>query len=75
MPPAVAFVLDQENRTSDDQDQLRIQWLNAIRSHSPAPSPVELAAKVMVAVDLATRSIWEGSAFGFDPATMRTRKL
>ncbi len=59
----------------DDQDQLRIQWLNAIRSHAPAPSPVELAAKVMVAVDLATRSIWEGSAFGFDPKTMRTRKL
>ena len=59
----------------DDQDQLRLQWLNAIRSRSPAPSPVDLAAKVMVAVDLATRSIWEGSAFGFDPASMRTRKL
>lgn len=59
----------------DDQDQLRIQWLNAIRSHAPSPSPVDLAAKVMVAVDLATRSIWEGSAFGFDPKTMRTRKL
>ncbi|MDX2060399.1 MAG: Gfo/Idh/MocA family oxidoreductase [Gemmatimonadales bacterium] len=59
----------------DDQDRLRIQWIEAIRSKAPSPSPVELGAKVMVAVDLATRSLWEGSAFGFDPKTMRARKL
>ncbi len=29
----------------------------------------------MVIVDLATRSLWEGSAFGFDPAAMKVRKL
>lgn len=59
----------------DEQDQLRIHWVNAIRSKTPSASPVELGAKVMVAVDLATRSLWEGSAFGFDPRTMRVRKL
>lgn len=59
----------------DDQDKLRIGWLEAIRSQGPSPSPVELGARVMVAVDLATRSLWEGSAFGFDPKTMRARKL
>jgi predicted dehydrogenase len=59
----------------DDQDQLRIHWLGAIRSKSPAASPVGLGAKVMVVVDLATRSLWEGSAFGFDPKTMKVRKL
>lgn len=59
----------------DEQDQLRIHWINAIRSKTPSASPVELGAKVMVIVDLATRSLWEGSAFGYDPATQRTRKL
>ncbi len=59
----------------DSQDTLRISWIEAIRSRGPSPSPVELGAKVMVAVDLATRSLWEGSAFGFNPTTMRARKL
>ena len=59
----------------DDQDQLRIHWAEAIRSKTPVASPVELAAKVMVAVDLATRSLWEGSAFGFNPKTMKVAKL
>ena len=59
----------------DDQDELRLHWLAAIRGRLPSPSPVELAAKVMVVVDLATRSLWEGAAFGFDPKTMRARKL
>jgi hypothetical protein len=28
----------------------------------------------MVIVDLATRSLWEGSAFEYDPARQRVRK-
>lgn len=59
----------------DSQDQLRLQWLGAMRSRGISPSPVELGTQVMVIVDLATRSLWEGSAFGFDPATMKVRKL
>ena len=33
-------------------------------------STVELGTKAMVIVDLATRSMWEGKAFCFDPAAM-----
>jgi hypothetical protein len=29
----------------------------------------------MVIVDLATRSLWEGGAFGYDPDRQRVRKL
>jgi hypothetical protein len=32
---------------------------------------VEFATKVMVAVDLATRSAWDGKAYRFDKATMK----
>jgi predicted dehydrogenase len=59
----------------DDQDQLRLHWLASIRSKAPPASPVELGAKVMVIVDLATRSLWEGPAYGFDPRTRKVRRL
>jgi hypothetical protein len=29
----------------------------------------------MVAVDLATRSLWEGGAFGYDPRTQKVTRL
>jgi hypothetical protein len=29
----------------------------------------------MVIVDLATRSLWEGGAFAYDPARRKVRKL
>lgn len=53
-----------------DQDELRLNWLSCIRSREPNWSQVDLAAKVMVVVDLATRSMWEGHAFTFDPDTL-----
>lgn len=59
----------------DDQDALRLKWLECIRTREPSPSPVELGAKVMVIVDLATRSMWEGGAFEFDPQSQKVRKL
>jgi len=58
----------------NDQDQLRLNWLDCIRTREEAVSNIDLASKVMVAVDLATRSMWEGSAFKFNPATMRVSK-
>lgn len=58
----------------NDQDQLRINWLECVRSREPAVSGIDLASKMMVAVSLATRSMWEGSAFTFDPKTMTARK-
>jgi predicted dehydrogenase len=59
----------------NDQDKLRLNWLECIRTREPAVSGIDLASKMMVAVDLATRSLWQGSAFGFDPATMTARAL
>jgi predicted dehydrogenase len=58
----------------DDQDAHRVGWLKSIRTRQPAPSSVELGLKVMVIVDLATRSMWEGGAFTFDPKTMTSAK-
>ncbi|MFW5653352.1 MAG: Gfo/Idh/MocA family protein, partial [Planctomycetota bacterium] len=55
----------------NDQDQLRVNWLECIRSRQPAVSGIDLATKMMVVVDLATRSMWEGRAFKFDPKTLK----
>ncbi len=59
----------------DDQDALRRKWLDCIRTREPAPSPVELGTKVMVIVDLATRSMWEGGAFSYDPSRQKVKKI
>ncbi len=79
--PERLFAEELEERTiegedhGDDQAFLRRRWIECIRSREPVPSPVELGTKVMVIVDLATRSMWEGSAFRFDPARMKVKKL
>jgi predicted dehydrogenase len=56
-------------RTGNDHDEVRLDWLHAIRTREPNLSQVELGTKVMVIVDLASRSMWEGKAYRFDPAT------
>jgi predicted dehydrogenase len=61
-----------ENR-GGTQDQLRVHWIDIIRTRAQPASDIDLAAQVMVAVDLATRSAWEGRAFSFDPRRMRVR--
>jgi hypothetical protein len=53
-----------------DHDALRRDWLNSIRTREPNRSQVDLATQVMVIVDLATRSMWDGGAYRFDPATL-----
>ncbi|MCA9279810.1 MAG: Gfo/Idh/MocA family oxidoreductase [Phycisphaeraceae bacterium] len=55
----------------NDQDQLRLNWLESIRSRTPALSNIDLASKVLVAVDLATRSMWDGHAYKFDAKTLQ----
>jgi len=57
------------------QDVLRLHWLECMRSREKPVSDVELGTRVMVIVDLATRSLWEGKAFAFDPASMRAHAL
>lgn len=58
-----------------DQDMIRLDWLSCIRSREANLSPVELGMKVMVIVDLATRSMWEGKAFEFDPNSLIARAV
>jgi predicted dehydrogenase len=54
----------------EPQHALRANWVNCVRTREPNRSPVDLACKVMVMVDLATRSMWGGEAWAFDPETM-----
>ncbi|MEM9083001.1 MAG: Gfo/Idh/MocA family oxidoreductase, partial [Planctomycetota bacterium] len=58
----------------NDQDQLRIDWLECIRTREPAASNIDLASKVMVAVDLATKAAWDGGAYKFDPVSLEASK-
>ncbi len=61
--------------SGDPQDALRVQWIEAIRSRVQPVSDIELGTKIMVIVDLATRSMWSGKAYRFDPARMRVREI
>lgn len=58
----------------DDQDQHRMNWLGAIRSRVQPESNTEMGLKVMVIVDLATRSAWEGGTWVFDPKTLTAKR-
>lgn len=58
----------------NDQDALRLHWLDCIRTRKPSMSDVDLGTRVMVIVDLATRSLWNGGAFAYDPQRCAVRK-
>jgi len=53
-----------------DQDEHRLNWLSCIRTREQPFGDVETATKIMVVVALATRSMWEGNAFRFDPRSL-----
>lgn len=59
----------------NDQNVMRLDWLQSIRSRQHPYSSVDLGTKVMVVVDLATKSIWDGHAYRFDPKTMTSRRV
>ncbi len=59
----------------DPQEALRRHWIDCIRTRQAPRSDVELGTKVMVIVDLAQRSFWEGGAFGFDPRSGKVKRL
>jgi predicted dehydrogenase len=80
MRPEQIFADEVEAKTTKfesvpDQDLLRMNWLHCIRTREPNLSPVELGTKVMVIVDLATHSLWEGGAFGFSTASMTSFRI
>ena len=59
----------------DPQEVLRRHWIDCIRTRQKPRSDVELGTMVMVIVDLAQRSFWEGGAFGFNPRTEKVNRL
>lgn len=59
----------------NDQDQLRLNWLECMRTREAAASNIDLASKVMVAVDLASKSMWDGHAYSFDPESLRAKRI
>jgi predicted dehydrogenase len=59
----------------DAQDLLRAHWLECIRGNAQPLSTVELGTKVMTIVDLATRSMWDGRAYQFDPHSLKARAI
>lgn len=59
----------------DDQEVMRRHWLECIRTRQQTRSDVGLGLKVMVIVDLATRSMWEGGTFQFDPESRRVSRV
>ena len=74
-----ADIMDPEtiefDRVANDQDQLRLNWLKVMRDRSEPDSNIERGVRVMVMVDLATRSIWSGKAWSFDPESMTARAV
>lgn len=79
--PERAYVDDIETQQIDcedigsDHDALRLNWFSCMRSRNKPESSVDLGTRVMVAVDLATRSMWDGKTYDFDPETMTARAL
>ncbi len=58
----------------NDQDLHRIKFIDVVRTRIQPDSDIEQGTKVMVMVDLATRSMWEGAAYTFNPRTMTARR-
>ena len=59
----------------DPHNTIRHDFFNCVRTRKDPISPVEHATKVMVIVDLATRSMWSGHAYSFDPKTWTARSI
>ncbi len=61
-------------RTDDGRELVSGRCMSGMcNDRHQAPDPglqVDVAAKVMVVVDLATRAMWGGSAWNFDPETL-----
>jgi predicted dehydrogenase len=82
MRPEAAFVEEDDKEGVnekftgvDTHPAIRRDFLDCVRTRKETISPVSHATKVMVIVDLATRSMWEGSAFAFDPVNWVARAI
>jgi predicted dehydrogenase len=61
-------------KVPNDQDSHRLHWFECMRTRKTPLADVDTASKVMVIVDLATRSMWDKSAYTFDPATLTAKR-
>ena len=59
----------------NDQDVHRLAFLESIRTGEKPIADIDLSTKVMVVVDLATRSSWDGAAYRFDPKTLTAYRV
>lgn len=79
--PESKFVDEVEQQTvqcpdiGNDQDVHRLHWLHCIRTREIPAADVEMGTKIMVIVDLATRSMWDGHAWQFDPYAMTAERI
>lgn len=66
---------DHKFKRGSNHDELRINLLQRSRDRQPVLSGVELGHKIMVIVDLAARSMWDGKAYGYDKKTRQAVAL
>lgn len=59
----------------NDQDVHRLHWLHCIRTRELPAADVDSGCKIMAIVDLASRSMWDGHAWRFDPYTMMAERV
>ena len=59
----------------EPHDEIRLDWMKSMRTRKAPMSPVELGYKVMVIVDLAHRSMFDGHAYTFDPKTRTAHRV
>jgi predicted dehydrogenase len=62
------------DKIGDDQDQHRFNWLECVRTRKHPPSDTAMGLKVVTICDLATRSLWDGGSWNFDPRTLTATK-
>ncbi len=79
--PESKFVDEVEGRTvecadiGNDQDAHRLHWLHCIRTREVPAADVDSGCKIMAIVDLATKSMWDGHAWRFDPYNMCAERV
>lgn len=59
----------------NDQEVHRLSWMHCMRTRELPEADVDLGTKIMVVVDLATRSMWDGHAWRFDPYAMEAVRV
>jgi predicted dehydrogenase len=56
-----------------DHNTLRLNWLECVRDRKTPFSTIETGMRVMVMVDIATRAMWGGKTYTWDPIKMEVK--